>query len=1028
MTPAEIESLIARDDWLRRLARSLVRDPAAADDLVQDAWVASLEREERGRPWLATVLRNGSVRRLRRRANATARDRDAGRMRATEAPPVDEVLADLELRERVVHELAALEEPLRTTVYLRFVTGASLAEVAQQTGVAGSTASERVARGLAQMRRRLDRANGGDRRAWALPLSALARTEEAGQIAAGAASFAGPVAALVGAGALVALAAVAPRVLGGGRAPDGPPEDVTLASAPTDGLDLDAAPELAALSSTGESRDALATSSGAPPAAEANAGAFRITGSFRLEDGTPAAGTTWTIHGTSGNRDLVREHGLPNDWEDLQGTLDGEGRLDVAFDPPRAYQFFLSVGAPEHARAEWRWGSLGPDGTTDIGAIDRERSGSIEGRVLDASGAPLIGQDVWLYAEELENAAFPSVDGREPVRERAAFDPATGTFGIEGLPPGGVRLSAGAGSAGLGSGPVVDVVAGDVVTADVTFTGLDAASQRITVRARSRRFLHLTPDADHVRLAAPDGSSVAPSRVDGAGVARFDAVGEGPFVVIVDDPRFETWSKEDVRPGDTVRARLEGSAAVRLEVRDASGAEVGRFEVAALFDFGSGRTRRVVVHEDGPAPEGGVVSGLTAGDQRLEILAAEGRALLEMDGLVAGETRTMECTLEGAAGISGVVLDPDGTPLAHVEVRLVRPAEESDSPAKRILPPNASANPASVFRWEVARTSTDDHGLFTLAPSPSAGRYLVVAGMLGGINGECPAFDVVSGESSPFVEIVLPRGSDVRGVVREPAGLNLMGWRAVLLRTDAAGLGISRWATTTVEGGGTFGFGRLRPGPVELHLIRPGASINREDLGAENGTLLGQFDLVDGVDLDEQHEFPGPIPARITFRFEASEIDNDEVYVRLLPTGNGMRNEVARASGSLSAVGPALVPPGTYEVEVSGRRWFHLETEPLSIAANETRTVEIEVDLRAGAIEVHRDGAPLANGDVQIQRSGASLMDPHVHFTTDGAGRCTLHLPPGEYRMHEGTRPWDANGPGVTFQWPLPADAEPLVL
>ncbi|MEM6572490.1 MAG: sigma-70 family RNA polymerase sigma factor, partial [Planctomycetota bacterium] len=1019
--------LIARDDWLRRLARSLVRDPDAADDLVQDAWVASLQSKERGRPWLATVLRNSSLRRLRSRSNAAARDSDAGRMRATEAPPVDEVLADLELRERVVHELAALDEPLRTTVYLRFVTGASLADVAQQTGVAGSTASERVSRGLAQMRRRLDRASGGDRRAWAMPLSALAGTEKAALVAAGTAAVTGPVVALLGGGALVAAVAVAPRLVGSERRADEPSTETTLASVSDVHEQRTTGSSLAAPAPTSDERDQLAIGSGIPPTSEATAGAFRLTGAFRLEDGTPAAGAAWSLHGWTANQKRAREHGLPKDWEDLTGMLDDEGELDIDFDPPGAYQFVFWVRAPDHARAGWRWSALGPDGTKDVGTIDLELSGSIDGRVLDKTGTPLVGQDVWLSAEELENAAFPLIDDRELISERATFDPATGTFEIDGLPPGPVRLSAGSESARLQHGLVVDVVPRATTRADVTIVGLDAASERITVRASSRRFPHLMPAQEHVRLTAPDGSIVSPSHVDRSGVHLFDSVGEGPFAVVVDDPRFVKFRQEGLQPGDTVRARLEGSAAVTLDVRDAAGAAVDRFEVAALHDFGTG-ARRVVVHHAGPRPPGGVVSGLITGDVRLEIVAEEGRALLELDGLGTGETRSMECTLEGAEGIHGVVLGPEGAPLANVEVRLVRPAEDSDSPAKQILPPNAGGGPASAFRWEEALTSTDEHGLFSLAPSPSPGRYLVVAGALGQVTGECPAFDVVADEASPFVEIVLPWGSEVRGSVREPRGLALNGWRVVLQRTDAVVPGVFPWEATTVGKGGTFDFGWLRPGSIELHLIRPGNFINSNDFGADKGTLLGAFDLVDGVDLVQQYEFPGPIPARITFRVEAEGVENDEVFVRLLPPGDGIRNEVARASGSLAAVGPALVPPGTYEVQVSSRRWFYEEPELLSIAANETRTVEIEVDLHAGAIEVHRDGSPLTNGDVQIQRSGASLIDGRAQLETDDEGRCTVLLAPGEYRMHEGTSPSELNGPGVTFEWPLPPGAGPLVL
>ena len=36
------EELLARAAWMRRLARTLARDDAEADDLVQEAWVATL--------------------------------------------------------------------------------------------------------------------------------------------------------------------------------------------------------------------------------------------------------------------------------------------------------------------------------------------------------------------------------------------------------------------------------------------------------------------------------------------------------------------------------------------------------------------------------------------------------------------------------------------------------------------------------------------------------------------------------------------------------------------------------------------------------------------------------------------------------------------------------------------------------------------------------------------------------------------------------------------------------------------------
>ena len=39
-----LERLLAERAWVRRLAGALVRDAALSDDLVQDAYVAALER------------------------------------------------------------------------------------------------------------------------------------------------------------------------------------------------------------------------------------------------------------------------------------------------------------------------------------------------------------------------------------------------------------------------------------------------------------------------------------------------------------------------------------------------------------------------------------------------------------------------------------------------------------------------------------------------------------------------------------------------------------------------------------------------------------------------------------------------------------------------------------------------------------------------------------------------------------------------------------------------------------------------
>src|SRR5438477_5214312 len=52
------EALLANADWVRALARRLVSDPDAADDIVQDAWTSALQHPPRGEQSLPAFLRS----------------------------------------------------------------------------------------------------------------------------------------------------------------------------------------------------------------------------------------------------------------------------------------------------------------------------------------------------------------------------------------------------------------------------------------------------------------------------------------------------------------------------------------------------------------------------------------------------------------------------------------------------------------------------------------------------------------------------------------------------------------------------------------------------------------------------------------------------------------------------------------------------------------------------------------------------------------------------------------------------------
>ena len=160
-------------DGMRRLALRLVGSEQDAQDLVQDASIIALERghtARRPRAWLMGIVRILALRKQRARATDL---RHRERLVGFEAhPSSDEVAEQLELQRRVANLLAELEEPYRTTLHMRFFAGLSVQEMASRRTMPASTIKSQIARGLARLRARLDRAHVGSRQRWSTVLLA----------------------------------------------------------------------------------------------------------------------------------------------------------------------------------------------------------------------------------------------------------------------------------------------------------------------------------------------------------------------------------------------------------------------------------------------------------------------------------------------------------------------------------------------------------------------------------------------------------------------------------------------------------------------------------------------------------------------------------------------------------------------------------------------------------------------------------------------------------------------------------------
>ena len=151
-------------DDVYTLARYLLRNPADADDAVQECYLRALKHFDsyRGpamKPWLFAILRNVCRAEYARRASAPSTTLDDTPEKAEQAPmwheeqqtPEAAVLKD---RDAVtVRKLVeALAEPFKETFVLREINNLSYREIAEAVGAPVGTVMSRLARARAMLR------------------------------------------------------------------------------------------------------------------------------------------------------------------------------------------------------------------------------------------------------------------------------------------------------------------------------------------------------------------------------------------------------------------------------------------------------------------------------------------------------------------------------------------------------------------------------------------------------------------------------------------------------------------------------------------------------------------------------------------------------------------------------------------------------------------------------------------------------------------------------------------------------------
>jgi RNA polymerase sigma factor (sigma-70 family) len=996
-------AFLVQDAWLRRVARALVNDQHLAEDLAQDAWVASVEHRRFGpdaRHWLRGLLRNRTSAHFRQRAARDQRERQSSR--GDVAPAPDEVLAELQLRERVAHELGALEEPYRTAVYLRFVAGHSLRETARRMGVAPATATERVQAGLVRLRRRLDGAHGGERRAWFLPLLPWARPS-ASLLTSTSISI-----------AMLTVLTLAATLLGPFTPfHTQPTSSEIVPELEVSAVDPDLEPNSLVSIITLPARAAASSFEREMHSSTTGLTGASLTGTFLRPDGAPAEGATWVLRGHPANDQLVQDYGVPENWVDPSGVLDAAGRFDVTFAAHRAFQYGLTVTHAELVPVTWRWVSIGENEHQDLGEVTLRAAGRIIGTVVDPTGARLDARTWFVYASEAGSVHGLGLQraGTGPVETTPSA-----SFEVGGLPAGPVTLSLYDRELGWLPGPTVTVVAGQSVEADIVVTALGVYADSIVARFRmqpSARFPG--PSAEHVWLVPANGER-RPARRDTVGFV-FDDVGPGQHRVEVDDPRLAAWSQDRLSAGAFVQGDLCGSAALEFRVTLPSGEPVPAFSVdARSVGVLYSSSRFLAATEAEPLP-GGVLAGLVPGDYVFTLEAAGVSATAKVTGLAAGETRVVPVILDAARLVRGRVVHSNGEPAAGQLVRLVTPALIDDSPESPLLDGDAMmVGDTSSARHQVSRTVTDANGWFTLAPGAGT-EHIVVVGRYAEPQVESARLDTSAGAHVGELALVLERGARLIVHIEPPAGLSTAEWKVDFVRSGLVPPGVFATQYAYADNSGRFVLGPIVEGHGQLVLVTEPGPMTPGAVPA-HGVVLAELTLVAGETRTESYPYPGPAPVAVTVDMSSGVVAGHPITVVLVPT-TGAKASVA--SGPPSSIGPLVVVPGTYVAWLCGHDW-RARVADITIAASST-TLAIDPLLSARRVRiVDAAGAPLRDRALLLVGQPSQLHAPGL--TTDTEGWIDLRLGAGSYTIGldllDPTLPF----PRASLDWPLASGVE----
>lgn len=759
-----LDELLAQAGWMRTLARSLVADPQAAEDVVQDAWVVALAKRAAVRTdvasWLRSVVRNLALRRNDREGRRPAIERGAARADEDGDPALEllGVVERMELQRWLAQALLELSEPARSAVILRHVDGLDPAEIARRLGCSREAARQRIARGLAELRRRLD-ARHGRREAWCLVLAPWTHAPRplpfswtTGGILMGSKALLA---------SLVALTAVAVLwfALGRGAAP-GRARAALGAALPTAQLERvpSARPEESELETSEPMREALAS---APVAAAApletppeNPLFARLAGRVVDGAGAPLAGAEVVARRPEVGHFSVLDLELrKNPRTTARAVTGADGRF--AFELERGIPLELAVTARGFCDERLQGCYAGQELEVVL-----DQGLRVHGRVTRlADGGPIADARVRVFRlgrAGNERTTTSAADGRFELRTTFREDAVLEVIPLRERSSEWIRLvfdATGSAEANVALADGIEV-RGRVVAAD---TGAPIAGAEIAESWTFRR--HVTTDARGEYVLPGFGSGGRQELfARAAGFGRGQRASLPPAVDGVLRIDFE------LARGHAARGRVLDAARVPL---------VGAYVAAVASEFGpegqetdwvSGRTDFAGRFE---------LTGLSPAVRHALVASADGHATHVFDfpaeELAEPELELGDFVLGPAALLAGTVADEGGAPLADVEVVL----EGANLDRGRLRPTSGLDHAGD---WYVASREgrTDAHGRFAFGSLP-AGEFRLYARADGRPDSAELAVTLSEGELRDDCALLYPHGEAIRGTLVDAEGHGLAG-------------------------------------------------------------------------------------------------------------------------------------------------------------------------------------------------------------------------------------------------------------